>query len=114
MHINVIKSGSKNQYLKHLLRVSYRVGRSVKKRTLMNLGGWSQEAIDQLATELSNKRNFKGTESETEVNNRILAIFTECGWDCASRAYQLLIWLNKEPSINSTKGRNKMFDYSDL
>lgn len=52
MHIHRIRSGSRNQYTKVLLRESYRDGNTVKKRTIANLSDWDEQRIAMLEAAL--------------------------------------------------------------
>lgn len=64
MYVHRIFSGSKKQFLKLLLRESYRLGGQVKLRTLANLSTWKQAEIEQLESALKLRRTCPPGSSE--------------------------------------------------
>jgi len=57
MYVHRIRSGIKAQFLKLLLRESYRVGSKVKQRTLANLSAWNNADIELLESALEARRS---------------------------------------------------------
>lgn len=82
MHIQFITSGRKNQYIKVLLRESYREGKRVKKRTLANLSYWPNKAVVRLQDALMVKRRYAGAPLEEEANNFIFQLVQDLS-DCS-------------------------------
>lgn len=74
MHIHQIRSGKHRQYLKLLLRESYRDGRSIGKYTVANLSGWSKEQIALLEEALAAKRACRGTPLEDQADCQIFSL----------------------------------------
>jgi hypothetical protein len=64
MHIHKIKFG---KHVKRLLRISYREGNAIKKFTLANLSGWSEEDLRTLQDLLQAKREASGDDARERV-----------------------------------------------
>ena len=80
MHVDsaTIKRGNKT-YTRHLLRTSYREDGKVKKKTLLNLSGCSNDEIAALKLALKHKKNLASLASldnmETVLGKRIGAVW---------------------------------------
>lgn len=80
MHVDsaTIKRGNKT-YTRHLLRTSYREGGKVKKKTLLNLSGCSDDEINAIKLALKHKKNLASLASlgdiETVLGKRIGAVW---------------------------------------
>ncbi len=68
MHVDsaTIKRGNKT-YTRHLLRTSYREGGKVKKKTLLNLSGCSDDEINAIKLALKHKKNLTDLASVDDV-----------------------------------------------
>ena len=80
MHVDsaTIKRGNKT-YTRHLLRTSYREGGKVKKKTLLNLSGCSDDEINAIKLALKHKKNLASLaclgDIETVLGKRIGAVW---------------------------------------
>lgn len=90
MHINTIRSGANNKYVKRLLRESFREGAKVRKRTLANLSQWSEERLSELRSALALKRRTRGEPAEVEADELILSLFAGHRWAYPWQAFQLM------------------------
>lgn len=56
MYIHTIRSGSKQQYTKRLLRISRRENGRVVNRTIANVSGWADEQVARVREALAAHR----------------------------------------------------------
>lgn len=96
MHINKEISRTKQPYLKMFLRVAWREGGKLKRRTIANLTYWDRKTVAQLEDALYLKRYFAGTPIETDAVSRIYTLLTEnVEWADDSMPFQILTALTK-------------------
>lgn len=107
MFIHRIRSGSKKQFLKLLLRESYRVGGKTKQRTLINLTSWKEDDIKLLELALKMRRASKsGDETAATVENQIYALVANrVTTSKPYAAFQILASLKRPHGYKSSTGR---------
>jgi hypothetical protein len=79
VHINLIRSGSRNQFEKLLLRKSVRRGAHVKKMTVASVTGFPDSDRAELTALLAERRAAKTTALRNDAERRIFEILLRNG-----------------------------------
>jgi hypothetical protein len=81
VHISVVRSGSRKQYEKLLLRKSFRYGSRVRKVTVANVTDWKEEKLAELRELLKQQGRAAYRLREYALDPRIFSLLIEQGCD---------------------------------
>lgn len=96
MYIHKIRSGKYKQHEKLLLRESFRVGKTVRNRTLANLTYWDESYISALEQALKAKRDLSGTVFESGLTLQIAKLVEEATDDANDYRSDALLDVDEE------------------
>jgi hypothetical protein len=79
LYLHTIRSGSRGQYIKRLLRTGRREGQRVVNRTVANVSTWPDDRIAKLQNELKIYRMCRGTGWQAEADRWLFSLLLAQG-----------------------------------